>query len=297
SPDSPSLYNAQLRLFKSGTLIDSIWSYFGANEYSINAQPENNHSILLNDETLPQLAIEHYGFWPDGMITPPSDKAVYADIQAIKNMGFNLIINRSEMPSDRWFYWCDKIGILVWQNYKSDYNQQHKPVEDNLYKLSTHPSLVALTGGTEMNFQSKDKMSVHSAKYFISPKNEGKIQILYINPDTAISSFDFDNYNYSSIGLGDEIEKAWEKVEDVSQIGSDPEKFSIAAIAYNTSNYNKIFVLAQQFARENGISTIVYPQLCDLPGQKLGLQTEDRRAFKVNLEQMLKINHSLMNYN
>lgn len=248
----------------------------------------------MNGEKFSQLAVEHYGFWPDGIITPPSDKAISSDIQNVKNLGFNLIINKGVKPSDRWLYWCDKTGLLVWQYHSKNLNHGKNATvscTSTYYSdFASHPSFAAVIADHRFFEENNAKLAIHAIDFRLNEQTTGEISVLYMQPDTIVSSFDFDNYNYSSLTLSDEFEKVWYKFDDGSFVSKEPKSFSLAAIAFNTMEYHKNLTLARQKAENHGIETIVYPQLCDLPGKKFGLQTDDRRLFKVNLHQVYRFN-------
>ena len=81
---------------------------------------ENGFSrIFLNDKPLFQHGLLDQGFWPDGLYTAPTDEALRYDIEVTKRLGFNLIRKHVKVEPDRWYYWCDKLGMLVWQDMPS----------------------------------------------------------------------------------------------------------------------------------------------------------------------------------
>tara|TARA_B100001057_G_scaffold41396_1_gene37112 strand:- start:237 stop:2105 length:1869 start_codon:yes stop_codon:yes gene_type:complete len=122
SPDHPHLYDVSMSLINpSGTEIDRVESYFGMRKISL-----DNHKgvkyLFLNNVPLFHYGTLDQGWWPDGLLTPPSDKAMRYDIEMTKAMGFNMIRKHVKIEPDRWYYHCDKLGIMVWQDMPS-YNR------------------------------------------------------------------------------------------------------------------------------------------------------------------------------
>jgi hypothetical protein len=119
TPESPFLYNLRVTLFQDGRRVDAVESYFGMRSVSLG--PDNNGftRILLNGEALFQLGQLDQGFWPDGLYTAPTDEALRYDIETAKKLGFNMARKHVKIEPDRWYYWCDKLGLLVWQDMPS----------------------------------------------------------------------------------------------------------------------------------------------------------------------------------
>jgi beta-galactosidase/beta-glucuronidase len=119
SPDIPNLYDLKLRLINNkGEVIDTVDSYFGMRKISLGDHMGVKY-LFLNNTPLFHYGTLDQGWWPDGLLTPPSDSAMKFDIVKTKEMGFNMIRKHVKVESDRWFYHCDKLGILVWQDMPS----------------------------------------------------------------------------------------------------------------------------------------------------------------------------------
>ncbi|HDR68640.1 MAG TPA: glycoside hydrolase family 2 [Bacteroidaceae bacterium] len=119
SPDDPFLYHMKLVLKNNqGEILDEVTSYFGMRKICL-ADKNGNMVLHLNNKPLFHYGTLDQGWWPDGLHTPPSDEAMKYDIEMTKEMGFNMIRKHIKVEPDRWYYWCDKLGIMVWQDMPS----------------------------------------------------------------------------------------------------------------------------------------------------------------------------------
>ncbi|WNG38745.1 beta-galactosidase [Archangium violaceum] len=115
SPESPFLYDLRVSL-KSGTsTVDQVTSYFGMRSVGLKLIGGAPRPVL-NGRFVFQMGTLDQGYWPDGIYTAPTDAALKFDIQKHKDLGYNLIRKHIKVEPQRWFYWADKLGILVWQD-------------------------------------------------------------------------------------------------------------------------------------------------------------------------------------
>ena len=119
SPDSPYLYGLDIQILRNGKVIDRVASYTAMREVGAYRKNSNTKLMGLNGEGLFQLGPLDQGWWPDGLYTAPTDEALKFDIQKTKDFGFNMIRKHIKVEPDRWFYYCDQIGIIVWQDMPS----------------------------------------------------------------------------------------------------------------------------------------------------------------------------------
>ena len=115
SPESPFLYDFVLELSADGKVTDSIKGYFGMRKYSI-GEYEGYNRLFLNNEPYFQRGLLDQGYWSDGGMTPPTDEAMIYDIEKMKDLGFNMLRKHIKVEPARWYYHCDKLGMLVWQD-------------------------------------------------------------------------------------------------------------------------------------------------------------------------------------
>jgi len=116
SPDSPFLYDIDIELIENGEVIDRVRSYFGMRKVSLVRDSEGVLRIALNNEIIFQYGVLDQGWWPGGLYRAPSDEALRYDIEIIKKAGFNMLRKHGKVESQRFYYWCDKLGLLVWQD-------------------------------------------------------------------------------------------------------------------------------------------------------------------------------------
>lgn len=119
SPESPYIYGLDIQILRAGKVIDRVAAYAPMRE--VPAYRKNGNTLLmgLNGEGLFQLGPLDQGWWPDGLYTAPTDEALKFDIQKTKDFGFNMIRKHVKVEPDRWYYYCDQLGMIVWQDMPS----------------------------------------------------------------------------------------------------------------------------------------------------------------------------------
>ncbi len=117
SPESPFLYTLKLTLDCEGEK-DEIESYFGMRKFSI-GQHDGYARLFLNNKPYFQKGLLDQGYWSDGGLTPPTDEAMIYDIAKMKELGFNMLRKHIKVEPARWYYHCDRLGMLVWQDMVS----------------------------------------------------------------------------------------------------------------------------------------------------------------------------------
>ncbi len=119
SPADPFLYGLKVVIGDVERATDSLDSYFGMRDISIGKGAAGTTRLLLNGTALFQYGPLDQGFWPDGLYTAPSDAAQRYDLEVTKKLGFNMARKHVKVEPERWYYWCDKLGLLVWQDMPS----------------------------------------------------------------------------------------------------------------------------------------------------------------------------------
>jgi len=120
SPDSPFLYDLKVTLKNSkGKKVDAVSSYFGMRKIEVRKDKKGINRLFLNNKPLFQFGPLDQGWWPDGLYTAPSDAALRYDIEVLKKLGCNMLRKHVKIEPARLYYWCDKLGLMVWQDMPS----------------------------------------------------------------------------------------------------------------------------------------------------------------------------------
>jgi len=119
SPETPHLYDVTLTVLKDGVECDRVTGYFGMRKFNIAKDEKGITRLFLNNKPYFQRGLLDQGYWPDGGLTPPTDEAMIFDIREMKRLGFNMLRKHIKVEPARWYYHCDKLGMLVWQDMVS----------------------------------------------------------------------------------------------------------------------------------------------------------------------------------
>jgi beta-galactosidase/beta-glucuronidase len=119
STTNPFLYDLTFRILRKGKVIDEAKSYFAMRKISMKPDANGIQRMLLNDEFVFQYGPLDQGWWPDGLYTAATEEALKFDIEKTKEMGFNMIRKHVKVEPARWYYYCDVLGMLVWQDMPS----------------------------------------------------------------------------------------------------------------------------------------------------------------------------------
>ena len=212
SPESPFLYDFVLELSADGEIVDSIKGYFGMRKFSI-GEYDGYNRLFLNNEPYFQKGLLDQGYWSDGGMTPPTDEAMIYDIEKMKDLGFNMLRKHIKVEPARWYYHCDRLGMLVWQDMVSGgkaLNTFHAGVLPNVYGVLN--PLVNLT--------KKD----NAYKIFNRDRIEWRLQF-----EEELFEMIDSLYNYTSICCWVPFNEGWGQF-DAKRIGDaikekDPSRF------------------------------------------------------------------------
>ena len=165
SPDHPHLYDLHVSFIAAdGGIVDQVKSYTGIRSVGKTQDADGHWRMTLNDEVLFHWGPLDQGWWPDGLLTPPSDEGMKSDIEYLKAAGFNMIRKHIKVEPRRFYYHCDKMGMMLWQDQVSggtnppwtrlapnpkdaewkdaDHEQFLKEFEAMVDTLENHPSIV-----------------------------------------------------------------------------------------------------------------------------------------------------------
>jgi hypothetical protein len=118
-PESPFLYDLKVTLRQDGKPLDVVTSYFGMRKISVGQDAKGITRMLLNNQFVFENGLLDQGFWPDGIYTAPTDEALRYDLETTRKLGYNMLRKHVKVEPDRWYYWADKLGVLVWQDMPS----------------------------------------------------------------------------------------------------------------------------------------------------------------------------------
>ncbi len=149
SPDSPFLYDLKVTLNQEDHSVDQVTSYFGMRKIEVKKDEAGINRLFLNNKSLFQYGPLDQGWWPDGLYTAPTDEALRYDIEVLKKIGCNMLRKHVKVEPARLYYWCDKLGLMVWQDMASGNNKtdaDKKQFELELMRMietfRNHPCIV-----------------------------------------------------------------------------------------------------------------------------------------------------------
>lgn len=125
SPEDPNLYDVKFQLLYQGNVEDTVASYFAMREIRIDGS-----NILLNGHPIYQRLILDQGYWKDSHLTPPSEEALVEDIDKIHALGYNGLRKHQKIEDERFLYWCDVKGMLVWSEMAAAYQYSDYAVSE-----------------------------------------------------------------------------------------------------------------------------------------------------------------------
>jgi hypothetical protein len=317
TPENPYLYEVSLELLDGEKILDRITGYTGLRKISVGKTVNGFTRLLLNNKFLYQNGPLDQGFWPDGIYTPPSEKAMLYDLESIKKMGFNMLRKHVKVENRLFYHLCDELGILVWQDMPSgdkyisgdqpDIEKEKQSVEQFEYELKkmidtkyNHPSIVMWVPFNEGwgQFETeritkliKDYDStrlVNSASGW-SDRGTGDVNDIHNYPDPSVPQTEEKRAIILGEfgGLGLPIQgHTWEQ----KNWGYRTMEDSIQLL----SRYELYYDQVHHFVRENGLSATVYTQTTDVETETNGLMTYDRKINKMGVENVYKANHNII---
>ncbi|QPH40901.1 glycoside hydrolase family 2 protein [Pedobacter endophyticus] len=327
SPTNPFLYNLKVELISKNKTVDEVTSYFAMRKTSIGKDTDGIERMLLNNEFVFQYGPLDQGWWPDGLYTAPTDKALKFDIDKTKEMGFNMIRKHIKVEPARWYYYCDLEGMLVWQDMPSgdlgnrwenrpgvldrQTDQNRTPESEGYYKkewntimetLHNYPSIVVWTPFNEAWGQFK---TIEIAKWtkekdpsrLVNTASGGNffpvgdIIDLHNYPHPAMPSPEYFGKDYALV-LG-EFGGLGLPVDN--HVWQQKNNWGYQSFKNKTDLYNKYaeFVTRLESLIKVGLSAAVYTQTTDVEVETNGLMTYDRKVLKFDETKMKEIHSKL----
>ncbi len=317
SPDRPFLYDIIVELKNNDKTTDKVTSYTGIRKISIGKTPDGFTRMLLNNEFVYQNGPLDQGFWPDGIYTPPTETAMVYDLQMTKKMGFNMLRKHVKVENRIFYYWCDKLGILVWQDMPSgdksiwgnmpDITKSKEATEQYELELKrmietkyNHPSIIMWvpfnegwgqfeTGRITQLISDYDHTRLVNSASGWTDRGTGNISDIHHYPDPAVQPAEEKRAivlgEFGGLGLPLEGH-TWEKKNWGYR--------NMADTLQLLSKYESYFDLVHRYVKENGLSASIYTQTTDCETETNGLMTYDRKINKMGIKNVYNANNDFV---
>ena len=310
SPENPFLYDLEVTLNNGAQVVDNVSSYFGMRKISL-GKANGFTRMMLNNKPIFQLGPLDQGYWPDGLYTAPTDEALKFDIAATKQLGFNMTRKHIKVEPARWYYWADKLGLMVWQDMPSpnSYLGNAPPVDKAAFEkqirktIEAHwnsPAIVSWVMINEGQGAYDEPKFVNIAKSLDTsrlinrhsgggndgpPKGDvGDVDDIHAYPAPAAPN---PSANQAIVcgeygGIGFPIKGHLWKEENWGYTKvSTPQAME--------EQYGEYTGMLAQMEKEKGLSAAVYTQITDVEIEANGLMTYDR-IFKCDPAQIARAN-------
>ena len=325
SPESPSLYDMEVTLYKDGKAIDQVKSYTALRKFSTHKDKNGITRLQLNNKDYFQFGPLDQGWWPDGLYTAPTDEALVYDLKKIKDFGYNMVRKHVKVEPARWYTYCDQLGLIVWQDMpnggrgpaewqmhkyydgadairsaksEANYRKEWKEIIDYLY---SYPSIGVWVPFNEAWGQFKTpEIAAWTKEYdpsrLVNPASGG-------NHYTCGDILDLHNYPGPNLYLYDPTRAT--VLGEYGGIGMALKGHLWLAdknwgyVKFNTPEEvtNEYIKYADHLLEliEKGFSAAVYTQITDVEEEVNGLVTYDRKVIKVDEPKIKAINQKICN--
>jgi beta-galactosidase/beta-glucuronidase len=323
SPDAPFLYDLRVTVKRRGKTLDSVSSYFGMRKSSLARDEKGVLRMQLNNKPLFQVGPLDQGFWPDGLYTAPTDEALRSDIEMTKRLGFNMARKHVKVEPERWYYWCDKLGLLVWQDMPSGdksarwqgpsgfdgVEMQRSPASAGIYERElkslldgrhNHPSIVTWVPFNEGWGQFETvRILDWTAKYDPSRLVDGASGGNHFPAGHIL-----DHHQYPGPGAPKPVADRAMVLGEFGGLGLPVKGHTwqeeknwgyrnFKSAEEVTHSYLELIDKLQPMIRESGLSAAIYTQTTDVEIEVNGLMTYDRAIVKMDEAKIKAANSKL----
>ena len=317
SPGDPYLYEIDVVLLRGAydsMPADSVRSYFGMRKIEVAKDDAGVNRLLLNGKVLFQLGPLDQGWWPDGLYTAPTDEALRYDVEVLKKLGMNMIRKHVKVEPDRWYYHCDKLGMLVWQDMPNGKGpgEKRKPDESGAvmsqfdYELKNvieafrnHPSIVMWVPFNEgwgqhdagrivawIKRMDPTRLVNHASGW--KDKGVGDVKDIHKYPGPGMAKLEEKRAvvlgEFGGLGLPVKGHLWWNKKNWGYRNFKTREELTAAYV----NLMRRLHPLIGQ-----GLAAAVYTQTTDVEGEVNGLMTYDRAMVKPDAEAVAKAHRRL----
>jgi beta-galactosidase/beta-glucuronidase len=329
SPSKPFLYDIKYSIVRKGKVVDEVSSYFGMRKISMAPDKNGIQRMLLNDEFVFQYGPLDQGWWPDGLYTAPTDEALKFDIEKTIEMGFNMIRKHVKVEPARWYYHCDKLGILVWQDMPSGDLGNRWESRPGIYGRATDKNR---TPESEQAFRTEWNEIMQDLHNFTSivvwvPFNEawGQFKTKEIvewtmqkDPSRLVNTASggnfvdvghiFDLHNYPEPLMPDPVLFGKNRILVLGEFGGlglpienhtwqNTKNWGYQTFKTKDELLNRYAEFIDRIPAliSKGLSAAVYTQTTDVEVETNGLMTYDRKDIKIPVEKLKAIHGKLYN--
>ncbi|MEI6681095.1 MAG: sugar-binding domain-containing protein [Bacteroidota bacterium] len=324
SPENPVLYDLEVTLWQNGKSLETVKSYFGMRKISTHKDAGGVVRIQLNNKDYFPFGLLDQGWWPDGLYTAPTDEALKSDIVRTRELGYNLIRKHVKVEPMRWYYHCDREGILVWQDMPSgddgpewqtnqyfngkeaartaesaeNYKTEWKNIIDQLKSETCIVTWIPFneSWGQFQTVEIAQWIKSYDPSRLVNPASGGNFypigDMLDIHhyPDPEMTLYDGNRATVLGEfgGLGLAVENhLWNKERNWGYV------------KYKTSEEvtNAYIELAGKLKNliRSGFSAAIYTQTTDVESEVNGMLTYDRKVVKMDLEKIRRVNREICN--
>ena len=305
TPENPHLYGIKVSL-GNGRGADSVNSYAAMRKTSLVKDDKGRLVLGLNNKPYFQVGALDQGYWPDGIFTAPTDAALKYDIVEAKKLGWNLLRKHAKVEPARWYYHCDQLGMLVWQDMPQMYGGQNGALSDDAKKQFgvewgeiirenyNYPSIVVWTTFNEAWGQHDTPEVVAQTRKWDptrlvnnasgwTDKNVGDMHDFhaYPGPDApmagTILGTDRASVNGEFGGITADLGHRWQNSASVMGYGATLKSGWLA-----TKRFQDLMKTAYRLKDERGASAFVYTQITDVEQEINGILTYDREVVKLD---------------
>jgi hypothetical protein len=311
SPEDPFLYDVEVKLMQGDQVLDRVSSYFGMRKISVE-DVAGIKKTYLNNAFLFLMGPLDQGFWPEGIYTAPTDEALRYDIRMMKAMGYNMVRKHIKVEPQRWYYWADKEGLLVWQDMPSvnSYNGRHyenQPIDTAQFRYELSRMVLS-----HMNSPSiitwvifNERQGQHDTRELVS-------FVRSLDPSRLINQASGSRHT----GAGDYLDihsypapacpKSNSQVLAVGEYGGiglpvnghlwaeEDNPYANARDAEDLlSTYDVYANMLVDYKVNNGLSAAIYTEITDVETEVNGMMTYDR-MLKVDTSALKKIHRKII---
>jgi hypothetical protein len=320
SPKHPFLYDLKVTLFKNGHQVDQVKSYFGMRKIHLGHDEDGYVRLFLNNKPLFEYGPLDQGYCPDGIYTAPTDDALKYDIKMTKALGFNMIRKHMKVEPRRWYYYTDKIGLLVWQDMPAG-DKHIQPNEKDIHRVAesahdfkvemqtmisehyNHPSIVTWVPFNEGwgQFQTAriaklvkklDPTRLVDCPTGWQDRGAGDMHDIHKYPGPAMPDTESDRaavlgeFGGQALVVKDHL---W--LKDLSKA---PSHYKTSQSKSKLHKKYNGFIRKLIKLKRKGLGAAVYTQTTDVEVEVNGLMTYDRKVLKFDKDHLRKINQNLI---